>query len=267
MPPSEIDFRDASGSLTIRAAGTKVSISGHAAVFNQDADIAGLFLEQIMPGAFSRAIREDDVPLLLNHDGLPLARSTAGSGTLRLSEDRIGLRIDTELDAADPDVMRAVPKMKRGDLNKMSFAFRALREEWDERPDTPIRTLLELQLFDVSIVTRPAYEGTDVGLNSKTAAASRAAQSNASPRRPESRYQRSEIAMSFEHNGAIFNKLKASGRWEVLGALHRKDAHVFARWLAKRARKSGSGESAAHIKLRLQKDLLARLQSKTRSRR
>ena len=120
--------------------GNGVRIVGHAAVFNQEANIGGMFREVIRPGAFTRAIGESDVPFLVEHDDLPLARNT--SGTLKLSQDEIGLRIETELDPTDPDVQRIVPKMKRGDLAKMSFAFRVTREEWEDMDsDLPLRIL------------------------------------------------------------------------------------------------------------------------------
>lgn len=146
----------------IRADDGGVKVSGYAAVFNQPADIGGWFREIIHPGAFRSAIGRDDVPFLINHDGLPLARTR--SGTLILAEDDKGLKIDSTLDAVDPDVMRIVPKMKRGDLDKMSFAFRATRQEWDETSEIPVRHVYECDLFDVSIVTDPAYSGTEIGL-------------------------------------------------------------------------------------------------------
>ncbi|WP_158259878.1 HK97 family phage prohead protease [Phyllobacterium phragmitis] len=148
----------------IRAEEDTVKVSGYAAVFNQAADIGDYFREIIHPGAFRAAITRDDVSFLINHAGLPLARSRSGKGTLVLSEDDHGLKIDTTLDAQDPDVMRIVPKMKRGDLDKMSFAFRATRQEWDETGEIPIRHVYELDLFDVSVVTDPAYSGTEIGL-------------------------------------------------------------------------------------------------------
>lgn len=139
-----------------------VRVSGHAAVFDQEADIGGMFREKIAPGAFANAIGRDDVVLLVNHEGLPLARTR--SGTLKLEEDDIGLRIESELDANDPDVRAVEPKMRRGDLDKMSFAFRAVRQEFDDTQDPPLRTIHEVELFDVSIVTTPAFDGTDIGL-------------------------------------------------------------------------------------------------------
>lgn len=148
----------------IRADEDTVKVSGYAAVFNQAADIGSYFREIIHPGAFRAAIVRDDVSFLINHAGLPLARSRSGKGTLVLAEDDHGLKVDSALDADDPDVMRIVPKMRRGDLDKMSFAFRATRQEWDETGEIPVRHVYELDLFDVSVVTDPAYEGTEIGL-------------------------------------------------------------------------------------------------------
>lgn len=157
--------RRASLPAEVRAEGDSVTVVGHAAVFNEEAEIGSYFREIIRPGAFSRAIIEDDVPFLIGHEGLPLARNT--SGTLKLSEDHRGLRIESQLDANDPDVRRIIPKMQRGDLNKMSFAFQAIRHEWqDEDKPMPLRIIHECRLFDVSIVTMPAYDGTDIGLRS-----------------------------------------------------------------------------------------------------
>lgn len=148
----------------VRAEDSKIKVAGYAAVFNQETNIGGFFREVILPGAFRKAITSSDVPFLINHDGLPLARTRSGS--LKLSEDGHGLKIETELDPEDPDVLRIVPKMKRGDLDKMSFAFRATKQRWDDTQDPPLRTVEEAELFDVSIVTDPAYEGTEIGLRS-----------------------------------------------------------------------------------------------------
>lgn len=148
--------------VEIRADGEAIKVSGYAAVFNERADIGGYFFEVIEPGAFTDAIGRDDVVFLVNHEGLPLARTR--SGTLTLKQDERGLFMETELDPLDPDVMSIVPKMKRGDLDKMSFAFRAEIEQWDESGDVPVRTLKKVSLRDVSIVTHPAYDGTEIGL-------------------------------------------------------------------------------------------------------
>lgn len=141
-----------------------ILVEGYAAVFDEEADIGGQFLERIARGAFSEAIGRDDVVFLINHDGLPLARTR--SGTLELIEDERGLKIKTRLDPSDPDVARITGKMKRGDLDKMSFAFWPETQEWDESGDVPVRTIVKASLHDVSIVTTPAYDGTEIGLRS-----------------------------------------------------------------------------------------------------
>lgn len=150
--------------MEIRVENNTVKVSGYAAVFDQEANIGGLFREKIERGAFKAAIGRDDVVFLINHDGLPLARTR--SGTLTIREDDHGLLMETELDASDPDVMSIVPKMKRGDLDKMSFAFSPDVQEWDDSGDIPLRTIRQASLFDVSIVTTPAYDGTEIGLRS-----------------------------------------------------------------------------------------------------
>jgi HK97 family phage prohead protease len=142
-----------------------IRVAGYAAVFGEETNIGGMFTEVIEAGAFTSALdRGDDVVFLVNHAGLPLARTR--SGTLKLTQDERGLYIESELDAQDPDVRAIVPKMKRGDLDKMSFAFSQTRQEWDDSGDIPKRMIRDLQLFDVAIVTKPAYDGTEIGLRS-----------------------------------------------------------------------------------------------------
>ena len=150
--------------VEIRAEGDTISVSGYAAVFNSETIIGGSYREQIAPGAFADAIGRDDVMFLINHDGLPMARTK--SGTLTLAEDERGLYMSAELDSSDPDVRAIVPKMKRGDLDKMSFAFSPEVQSWDDSGDMPLRTIRQASLYDVSVVTYPAYQDTDIGLRS-----------------------------------------------------------------------------------------------------
>ncbi len=170
--------RRAAGDLEWRAgAGSDEPprVEGYAAVFNFEAEIAGMFREVIAPGAFGQALeRGDDVVLLVDHKGQPLARTR--SGTLTLREDERGLWVQSELDPEDPDVQRLAPKLRRGDMDKMSFAFRVEEEEW-EYPDgqLPLRTIKRVALHDVSIVTFPVYDATEVGLRARVRAAEVAA--------------------------------------------------------------------------------------------
>lgn len=153
-----------SGPVEIRSSESGVKVSGYAAVFGEEADIGGMFREVIEKGAFSDAIGRDDVVFVINHEGLPLARTR--SGTLTLEQDDHGLRMETHLDPEDPDAKSIIGKMKRGDLDKMSFAFYPEVQEWDDEQDPPLRTIRKASLVDVSIVTSPAYEGTEIGLRS-----------------------------------------------------------------------------------------------------
>lgn len=141
-------------------------IVGHAAVFNEEARIFD-FQEKIAPGAFRSSIKEDDVRALFNHDSnFVLGRNTAG--TLDLKEDKKGLAI--EIDPPDTQFARdLMVSMERGDITQMSFGFQVVAEEWEANDDGPdVRTLKEVRLFDVSPVTYPAYEGTDVAVRSHT---------------------------------------------------------------------------------------------------
>lgn len=169
----ELEKRGHSESVEVRENDDgSVTVEGYAAVFDEEADIAGIFREVIRPGAFRNAIsRGDDVAFLINHGGLPLARST--SRTLGLSEDARGLKVSTTLDGSDPDVRRIVPKMKRGDLSKMSFAFSmdGGEQRWASSGDVELREILDVgNLSDVSIVTYPAYEGTSIAMRSRDSA-------------------------------------------------------------------------------------------------
>lgn len=150
----------------IRSENGTVKVSGYAAVFNQVADIGGYFNEVIAPGAFRDAIGRDDVVFLINHEGLPLARTR--SGTLILKEDEKGLYMEADLLLRDPDVQAIEPKMQRGDLDKMSFAFLPEKggEDWDDTGDVPLRKIKRVNLFDVSVVTTPAFDGTSIALRS-----------------------------------------------------------------------------------------------------
>lgn len=134
-------------------------LSGYAAVFNDDS-VPLPFIERIAPGAFRKTLSETpDVRLLINHEGLPLARTK--NGTLRLTEDQTGLYMDADL----PDTQAArdlYTLVERGDVDQMSFAFRVIRQKWNEGRTE--RTLTELSLADgdVSVVTYPAYPTTSV---------------------------------------------------------------------------------------------------------
>ncbi len=141
----------------VRAAGDdSLVIEGYAANFDTETDL-GYFRETIARGAFDDVL-EDDVRLLLNHDGAPMARTT--NGTLELSVDESGLKYRAAL--ADTQDGRDLYKLiKRGDISQSSFAFTITDEKWSE--DRSTRTVQKMgRLLDVSPVTYPAYATTTV---------------------------------------------------------------------------------------------------------
>lgn len=152
------------------ADGAEPTLEGYAAVFNNVTEIAGLFREQIAPGAFADAVGRDDVRALFNHDAnFVLGRTTAG--TLRLSEDATGLRYSVTPPSTTwaNDLMVSV---KRGDISQSSFAFTVNDDAWEyPKGEMPVRTIRSATLFDVSPVTYPAYASTTVSARSKEAAA------------------------------------------------------------------------------------------------
>lgn len=140
-------------------------IVGYAAKFMTRSQDLGGFLEQIDPVAFERTIQNnDDVRALIDHNpSLILGRTIAG--TLRLSTDSTGLLVEI----TPPDTSYArdlMVSLERGDVSQMSFAFVTKRDAWDKEGVSNIRTLLDVDLHDVSAVTYPAYLDTEVGLRS-----------------------------------------------------------------------------------------------------
>lgn len=140
-------------------------IAGHAAVFNQPSEDFGGWREQIAPGAFKRTLRNADVRALFNHDAnYVLGRNRAG--TLSLAEDLQGLAIQVQPPATSwaSDLMVS---MERGDISQMSFGFRTVKDAWSaDEQGVQVRTLQEVELFDVSVVTYPAYPQTDAAVRS-----------------------------------------------------------------------------------------------------
>ncbi len=151
--------------LEVRSDGDKPpKIVGYAAVFNSLSENLGGFREIIKPGAFKNAILKDDIRALWNHDpNYVLGRNK--SGTLKLEEDDKGLRIEIE----PPDTTFAkdlMESMRRGDVDQMSFGFVTKSDRWGMENGETIRELHEVDLFDVSIVTYPAYTATSANVRS-----------------------------------------------------------------------------------------------------
>ena len=152
---------DQSAGIELRAAeGESFMLVGHAAVFDTLSVPLWGFREKIDPGAFAKAITRDDVRALVEHDPARIIGRNKAK-TLRLAEDEVGLKV--EIDVPDTQVGRDLQvSVARGDLTQMSFSFSVVSESWKTKDKVDIRTLEELELFDVSVVAFPAYEDTDV---------------------------------------------------------------------------------------------------------
>lgn len=135
---------------------------GHAAVFNELAEIGGYFKEKILPGAFKDSIATDDIRSVWNHNpDYVLGRNKAG--TLELSEDDIGLAVIID----PPDTQWAndfLTTIDRGDVSQMSFMFTPLTDRWEKIDGDEVRIIEKVKLWEVSPVTFPAYPMTDIGL-------------------------------------------------------------------------------------------------------
>lgn len=141
------------------------TLVGHIAVFNKLSDDLGGFREKIAPGAFKDSIARDDIRGLWNHQSdLVLGRTK--SGTLELSEDKIGLAFKNKPPQTSWFADRLV-SLRRKDVTGASFGFFTERDEWDHDKKPQIRTLHKVRLVEVSPgVTFPAYPQTDVALRS-----------------------------------------------------------------------------------------------------
>jgi len=141
-------------------------IEGYAALCNVLSDGRWGVREQITPGAFTKAIAEDDVRALWNHDS-SLVLGRIQNGTLKLHEDERGLAF--EVTPPDTQWARdALVTLRRGDVNQMSFGFETVRDEWHSQEDGGvIRTLQEVRVYDVSPVAFPAYPQTTAEVRSR----------------------------------------------------------------------------------------------------
>lgn len=161
---ADVEFRSFTGEL--RAEGDGSTFVGYAAVFNSPSEPLP-FVERIAPGAFAKSLRarKQDIKLYVNHNS-DMVLASRRSGSLRLSEDSTGLRVEADL----PDTSYArdlKDLMQRGIVDKMSFGFQVDRrgDKWNE--DGTERTLTSVRLFEVSVVTGfPAYEATQAAVRS-----------------------------------------------------------------------------------------------------
>lgn len=141
---------------------------GYAALFDSVSEDLGGFREVIRPGAFADSLRDyPDVRALAQHDSRMVLGRTQ-NGTLKLEEDSRGLRV--EITPPDTSAGRDIVELvRRGDVDAMSFAFEVTdprHEDVDYTGVLPLRILRQVRLYEVSLVTFPAYPETSIALRS-----------------------------------------------------------------------------------------------------
>jgi HK97 family phage prohead protease len=161
---TKIGREERRGSLELRedAAGGGSTVFGYASKFDSPytvTDMFGEYEEVIHRGAFDRTIREQDVRLFVDHEGLALARSSVN---LRLAEDQTGLYYEAALDPTVTVVSDLTKLMRAGIMRESSFAFQPVRQEWNA--DYTRRDIYEAKLYDVSVVSIPANPAASAGV-------------------------------------------------------------------------------------------------------
>jgi uncharacterized protein len=149
--------------IEVRAEGDGMTFTGYASVFNSPSEDLGGFIEYVAPGAFKRSLQSrNEVKLLWNHDsGEPLA--SLRGGTMQLVEDERGLKVTAQL----PNTTRGrdVAELLRTKvIDSMSFGFNVIKDTWSR--DGQTRTLESVRLFEVSVVSFPAYGATTATVRS-----------------------------------------------------------------------------------------------------
>ena len=139
----------------------KLYIEGYFAVFNSNYEIFDGATESVAQGAFDGALL-DDIRALIDHETrLVLGRTSAG--TLELRVDEHGLFGRIEVNPNDQDAMNLYARVQRGDVNQCSFGFDILDEEYEVLESGEVHwTIKKVRLYEVSVVTFPAYEQTEV---------------------------------------------------------------------------------------------------------
>lgn len=157
-----------SGEFKTREDSGEMTIEGYFAVFNSDYEMWEGASESIAPGAFTSSIG-GDIRGLTNHDTtLVLGRTKAH--TLKLKEDTHGLWGRITINPKDSDAVNTYERVKRGDVDQCSIGFKIRSEETDFRDDRSIHwTITDVELFEVSVCTFPAYEETGVSARHRDA--------------------------------------------------------------------------------------------------
>ena len=145
--------------------GEAPAIEGYFSVFNSNYEIAPGMSESVAPGAFTNSLA-NDVRALTNHD-TTLVLGRTKNHTLELREDAHGLWGHIDINPNDADAMNLYERVKRGDVDQCSFGFDIRSEDTDIREDGSVHwTIKDVELYEVSCCTFPAYEATNISARS-----------------------------------------------------------------------------------------------------
>jgi len=158
--------RSTATQFNTRDDGGNLAIEGYFAVFDSNYEIAPGMSESIAHGAFDKTL-SGDIRALINHDTtLVLGRTKAN--TLQLRTDSHGLWGHIDINPNDSDAMNLYNRVQRGDVDQCSFGFDIISEETDFREDGSVHwTIKEVELYEVSPCTFPAYEETNIAARAK----------------------------------------------------------------------------------------------------
>lgn len=143
-----------------------LSIEGYFSVFNSTYELWPGATESVAPGAFANTLGWDIRALIDHETRLVLGRNK--SGTLELREDSHGLWGHVKINPNDQDAVNLYERVKRGDVDQCSFGFDIVKEDTEVRDDGSVHwTIREVKLYEVSVVTFPAYTETSVSARKK----------------------------------------------------------------------------------------------------
>ncbi|HEM6460558.1 HK97 family phage prohead protease [Streptococcus suis] len=142
-------------------------LSGYFIKFDEETELWPGYFEVIKREGVEKAIKDADIRALFNHDhNLVLGRT--GNDTVRLGVDDVGLFGDIIINKDDPQAVGAYARVKRRDVIGCSFGFFPIKINTEERDDgSYLDTILDLEIFEVSLCTFPAYPQTEIAARQK----------------------------------------------------------------------------------------------------
>lgn len=166
MDRKERQMRSVASKFETRESEEGLFIEGYFSVFNAIYELWQGATESVAPGAFSNTLGGDIRALIDHETRLVLGRNKVG--TLELREDSHGLWGRIKVNPNDQDALNLYERVKRGDVDQCSFGFEIVREDTEIREDGSVHwTIREVKLYEVSVVTFPAYTETSVSARKK----------------------------------------------------------------------------------------------------